>query len=210
MTTLDDFVNDVTPREREVLAAELGPGEQVRWATRPVVHRGLLETVMHLGFQLLGLVMLMAASAELTLLSIRWAEFRCSTIAFLLFCALCLLVSAMGGMVIPVLKKNWRRHTLYVLTNHRAIVQKPGRWNGWVLLTFPLREHMLRTRVCRPGGGGDLLFSVSREGYPAGDLGFTWLPNLGEAQQQLNASINALLDAAECRPGAANIRPVSE
>ncbi len=199
MSDIVDFVSDVTPREREELVQVFGMGEQVRWATRPKVRRELIDELWFWVLQLMGLVGVGLASAMLTLFYRRFTDFPWVTLAFLLLFALCFLVGACICGIFPALRRinGDRCKRLYVLTNHRAIVQEPCRWRGWRQRTFPLHEHMLHSRICRPGGGGDLLFSVSRDGYGSGDQGFIHLPDLQEAHRELNAAIHALMDAAE-------------
>ncbi len=201
MASVGDFVKDVTPAEAAALEGALGIGEQVRWATRPKRRGGFEEEFLFWFSQFMGGVSMLLSVFFLGVFGHCFTQFRWPALAFMLFFGLLFLVAAMVSIGVPLHRRVDRGHTLYAVTNHRAIVQVPCRWRGWKQRTYPLHEHMLRSRICRPRGGGDLLFAVSQDGYGRGDQGFTHLPDLQLAHRELNAAINAQLDAAESRSG---------
>ncbi len=196
MDSIRDAVSDVTPRERAELDKVLREGEYVRWAVRPQVHCGVREGVKRGASGLFSLVLMALALALFMLLGAHCSEWSLPVLTLMLLSGVSFLAAGISLAVAPFLRTGRHRRTLCVLTNHRALVQEPERWCAWKWnhLAFPLHEHMLRSRVCRPGGGGDLLFE--------GEKGFVHLPDLQEAQRELNAAIHALQDAAERRAGA--------
>ncbi len=188
MASAGDFVSDFSPRERAVLDAALREGEQVRWAVRPLRRFSTRELVGFVFIELFAAAFLTASSVLACMLVVhppskslghRMVIWAFLSLFFLhaIFCAL-----------YPLWKYRRRRHTLYLLTNHRALVLTPGG-----VQAYPLHEHMLRSLICRPGGAGDLLFEEEK--------GFTHLPDLLRAHRELNEAVAALLDAAEQRPG---------
>ncbi len=195
MASVTDFVADFSPRERAELDAALRSGEQLRWAVRPLAKRGQEDWGVFVFSELIALGFLGYSSTMLVMLA-KKTPADASVPGLLGVVLLVLLFFVMGLFIaaVPWLQRRNRRHTLYVLTNHRALVSGPG-FISWSVQDFPLHEHMLHSRVCRPGGGGDLLFAGEGEGSE----GFLWLPNLLDAHVQLNAAIAALLDAAEAR-----------
>ncbi len=186
MASVSDFVKDFTPREREALDAALREGERVRWAVRPLCRFEVGELAAFAFLELicaaflfvpglLGYLLYTHAPSESAVKLLLLAGF------FSVFVVVGLCLSTL-----PLREYRRRRWTLYLLTNHRALVLSPGETHA-----FPLREDMLRARVFRPHGSGDLLFE--------GESGFTRLPDLARAHYELNEAIYALLDAAERR-----------
>ncbi len=197
MASVTDFVTDFSPRERAELDAALRTGEQVRWAVRPLVKRGQEDWGAFVFATLIGLSFLAYSCMMLVTLVMKTPAD--ASVPGLIGMVLFLLLFFVAGLylgALPWLLRRNRRHTLYVLTNHRALISDPGLFT-WTLHAFPLHENMLRFHVCRPGGAGDLIFSGERDGGE----GFTWLPNLLEAHVQLNSAITAQLDAAEQHHG---------
>ncbi len=194
MASINDFVKNVTPGEHAGLEKALCVGEYVRWATRPERRGEFVEEFLFWLIQLLSWVMMLFS---IVVLCLSFSEQHWPARAFFLVLGFSLLVVTVTAGIVSLNRRADRGQILYVLTNHRAIVQTPCRWRGWKQRSYPLHEHMLRSRICRPRGGGDLLFSVSQEGYGGGEQGFTHLPDLQLAHRELNAAINALLDAAE-------------
>ncbi len=196
MASLSDFVTDFSPRERAEFDAALRTGEHLRWAVRPLVKRGQEDWGVFVFSELIALGFLGYSCTMLAMLAKNPpADASVPGLFGVVLFVLLFFVMGLFIAAVPWLQRRNRRHTLYVLTNHRALISEPGLISSWSVQAYPLHEHMLRSRVCRPGGGGDLIFSCEGDG----DAGFLWLPNLLDAHVQLNAAIAALLDAAEAR-----------
>ncbi len=190
MASVYDFVGDFMPRERELLDSNLRPGEHVRWATRPLCRAGAKELATFAFVELISAAFLVFPCILCYILLVHppTSSPVLQVLAFAFFALFFLL--GLWFATLPLREYRRRRRTLYLLTNHRALVLTPGE-----ILAYPLNEHMLHSRICRPGGSGDLIFEVLAQGRV--QQGFTHLPNLQQAQRELNAAINALLDAAE-------------
>ncbi len=205
MASVGDFVKDVTPAERAELDAALRMGEMVRWATRPLVKRGVKEVADYVLMEAFAIIWLSfplsAGFRMLTASGGGYNETLGEFLSALLAVCILLLFIAIGLFIAltPWRRRRRRQRTLYVLTKHRALVLTPG-YFSWKVYAFPLWEHVLRSSIVRPRGGGDLIFTDQLPHGPSYDAyahGFTYLPNLQEARRELNEAVNDLLDAAE-------------
>ncbi len=205
MASVSDFVSDVTPREREELNQILREGEQLRWVVRPLVKRGAEELFDYLVIESFALpftaIFLYAAYGLMTSTG-RGNAFLGPVLSALIVVFFVGGALAVGVFMVltPWRRRQRRRRTLYVLTNHRATVSEPGYLGAWNTETWPLHEHMLHARICRPGGAGDLIFKVEPSQTGSGELyeyGFRFLPDLQRAHRELNEAVAALMDAAE-------------
>ncbi len=186
MASVSDFVSDFSPDEREALDAALCPGEHVRWAVRPLCRLHAKELAGIAFVEMVSAAFLICPCILVYLLLVHPPS--ASLVQQLLLLAFFSVFFLLGlwFAMLPLREYRRRQRTLYLLTNHRALVLSPGE-----TLAFPLRENMLRERICRPGGSGDLLFEGEE-----GDKGFTHLPDLARAHRELNAAVYALMDAA--------------
>ncbi len=198
MASVGDFVNDVTPRERAELEKALRIGESVCWATRPLLKRGVKEVLDYILLELFALCWLAFFAWFSCGFLFGLERVTCSALlglfALLLFLALGIFLASA-----PWRRRYRRAHTLYVVTNHRALISTPG-YFSWTLHAFPLWEHVVRFSIARPAGGGDLIFTDDhphKGAYDNFEHGFTFLPDLQLAHRELNAAINAQLDAVE-------------
>ncbi len=198
MASVGDFVSDVTSREHEELSKALREGESIRWAVRPLVKRGVKEVLDYILLELFALCWLAFFCWGTCgfLAALERVTFSALLVAFAL-----LLFLAMGiFLALTPWRRRYRRaHTLYVVTNHRALISTPG-YFSWSLHAFPLWEHVVRFSIARPAGGGDLIFTDDyphKGAYDNFEHGFTYLPDLQCARRELNAAVDALLDAAE-------------
>ncbi len=196
MANLCDFVKDATPRESELLKDSLREGEYIRWATRTGRWYGVRDVLGVILLELVAASLWAPALLSLALTGrifsppwLRWEIMLYVLPLFLLFFLPGVLLT-----FVPWLRWYRRRNTLCVLTNHRALVAAPAYFSRWTLQSYPLHEDMLYARICRPGGGGDLLFTPGASG------GFTHLPDLHQAHHELNAAIHAHQNAAERLP----------
>ncbi len=197
MASVADFVSDVSPREREELDKVLCPGENVRWATRPLTQRGVEEWVDYIFMEAFALPWLgMTLYIAWRMLTSPCAGYN-ETLGFFLSSCLAVLVLllffAMGLFIAltPLRRLRRRQRTLYVLTNHRALVSEPTYWS-WSVEAYPLHEHMLRRCVSRSHGRGDIIFKSERFRLNPQELpeyGFVFLPNLEEATHALEAAL---------------------
>ncbi len=189
MADISEWVPDFSARERATLDAALRSGESLRWAVRPLCRFDLREWAVFAFAGAIGLSFV--ASACLMLWQLRAHPPESSLFMALAACFfLCFLLEGFHLLSLPLLEQRRRRRTLYVLTNHRALVVAPGG-----VRAFPLCAGMVRERISRPGGAGDLIL----EGE--GEDGFTRLPNLAQAHAELNLAIHALMDDAERHRG---------
>ncbi len=96
----------------------------------------------------------------------------------------------------PFLVRRRMRRTVYVLTARRALLLRPEGRKGWQTVAWPLAPGMVKERVLRADGSGDLIF-----GYEGGSdkdsnpvpMGFFNLPELRRLEQ-------LLMDITEPRP----------
>lgn len=83
----------------------------------------------------------------------------------------------------------WRmRRTVYLLTARRALLLRPEGRKGWQTVAWPLAPGMVKERVLRADGSGDLIFGY--EGDRESDtnpvpMGFFNLPELRRLEQLL-------------------------
>ncbi len=193
-----DFVNDVAPREQSWLNKKLWENEWVCWATRPQapLWDAHVTTEAVVGALLLAGTVVFCALAALhpqhgTGL---WLNPSSSFTANLVLSTLPLWGFALFLLLTPWRRRHRLRHTLYVITNTRAIVLRCGllpHEPQWWLLT---PKHCY---LCEQGTGeqGHLIFStydLSREDLsPQNRQGFLHLSNLSRAHKELRTVIAA-------------------
>ncbi len=195
MADIKEWVSDFSPRERAALDEALRVGEHVRWATRPLRPCRGKDWLACILLEVMGVMFIVISSFALVGLCISPPEFSFFGQVLAAGAALLFLLTGLHIALLPWKMYRTRCRTLYVLTNHRALVFTPGRVEA-----YPLHENMLRARVCRPGGSGDLIFRsppVASASFDDAEPGFRRLPDLAVALRELNAAIYALLDAAE-------------
>ncbi len=87
----------------------------------------------------------------------------------------------------------WRmQRTLYLLTNHRAIVQEP-RWFRMRVRAFALQPDMVKQVVAEPAGHGDIIFARERRWqfggrriyYGLSPVGFLAVPQVQRVAQMI-------------------------
>ncbi len=190
---VSDFVRVVSPREQAQLQAGLWDEEWVCWATRPQAKFWSGDTISAL---LVGLALL-AYVGYGTCVAIA----LCGTLGNILASFLPFFCLAILCLARPWWSLHRQKRTLYVVTNQRAIVIRPGlfsrKWQWW-LLTPRLYVVCERMR----GKPGNIIFCkyrpVSRkafatlEGLTAGSQrGFLNIHNIERAQKELRAVVNA-------------------
>lgn len=88
----------------------------------------------------------------------------------------------------PFLVRRRMQRTVYLLTARRALLLRPEGRRSWQTLAWPLAPGMVKERVLRADGSGDLIFGY--EGGKDGDstavpMGFFNLPELRRLEQLL-------------------------
>lgn len=165
------------PKElREHVQFALQPGEQVVWAAQPIVSLVNRLTIPYFFFLAFALVF--------------YAVFF--TVAGWLFAMFPLMFVAIIAWTI------WHhyyrmKHSVYVLTEHRALVVRPGARKSWQTIAWPLTADLIKERELRADGSGDLIFgyennsSRNEGGNAAVPMGFFSVPELRCVEQLLLA-----------------------
>lgn len=178
---------DANAREREWLCGILGVDEELRLLVRPRAAAepgqftwervmGGIWLVICLGFT----VGLMEDDARAGLLLLpAWL------VGILMLCR-------------PLLRRWFRRRTLYVITDRRVLLREPGRFSVSRTAAYPLHAGMVLEVGVKPGGYGNLVFDYARdemngarEERVAKQVGFIDVPQVKRVQAVLESAIAA-------------------
>ncbi len=198
--TVCDFVGSISPEQREVLDRVLEPGERIFWATRPRVSAwperlpsGAVDMVfllLLLGFFFVAsIIVLLDVLPQLMFEEHEWYR-ACALLVGLVLGLLVLGVS--GRYVVRFLSwlganRRRRRHTLYIITDRRALTLEPG-LEGWKTDGFSLDADMVL--LCADSrAGGELIFRIDCAQRVAS--GWHALVDRNEAEAQLYAALAA-------------------
>ncbi|MDO5471461.1 MAG: hypothetical protein Q4F38_09200 [Akkermansia sp.] len=98
----------------------------------------------------------------------------------------------------PLLRRWFRRRTLYVITDHRVLLREPGRFSVSRTAAYPLHAGMVLEVGVKPGGYGNLVFDYARdemngarEERVAKQVGFIDVPQVKRVQAVLESAIAA-------------------
>ena len=169
MKCLSPLSNEL--REQVLLA--MLPGEQPVWAVQPVptlVNRLSTPYIFFSGFALVFSTLSIVIGG--------------------LFALPFLLVFTGIPVATLILIYRRMRRTVYVITESRALVVRPTWRNGWETMFWTLTPGLVKERVLRADGSGDLIFSyeISKDAegdYTSVPQGFLNLPELRRVEQML-------------------------
>lgn len=81
------------------------------------------------------------------------------------------------------------RNTVYIITERRALVVRATGRKGWQTLSWPLTPGLVKERMLRADGSGDLIFGYEvhkhDDGHTSVPQGFFNLPELRRVEQML-------------------------
>ncbi len=162
----------------QVMRAML-PGEEPLWVAQPIpslVNRLTVPSIFFAVFALFFSALFVAIAG--------WVG-----VPFLL-----ILIAIPAAM--PFVIRRRMRRTVYLLTVRRALLLRPEGRRSWQTVAWPLAPGMVKERVLRADGSGDLIFGY--EGGKEGNtnpvpMGFFNLPELRRLEQ-------LLMDITEPRP----------
>ncbi len=184
---VDDFVNRLARPELTTITSELKAGESVRWAARPQQDFWELESAGRMSSGIIGC---------LFVLGLVWqADADSFPISIALGLSLPLLCGLFWHIAAPWRRLRRLRRTLYIITQHRALLSEPTLF-GWKVRGWQLREGMIIQREVGAGKQGALVFSRETV-YPTfgrsylQDAGFLCLADLERAERELRAAIDA-------------------
>ncbi len=190
MATLNDFISDVSLREREELEQALLKGEDIFWAVKPVpaywgegsAALAVFATIWlsFIAFWTFGALGMPTSAEDL-------ANIKGEQIPFALFSIPFWLVG-LGLASAPWWRKRKLESTVYVLTNKRALIVERGLFS-WSSHVYPLEEDMLISRTARKGGLGDLILEIDHSSNPPTKRGFMSVPDVSLAEDKLNEAI---------------------
>jgi len=157
---------ELPPELQRRVDAELASGERVVWLGQPVpelYRRGAWMLVLLGGPLTAGMLFWYSGATGL----IGDRPLPLDTVfawVFLLF-ALPFLVFGLLLLAAPYLFMRDARRTIYAITNRRAIVWEPKRWDKIEVRSFTPRQLIRLMRSERKDGSGDLIFEKIRESY---------------------------------------------
>ncbi len=200
--SVDDFVGPITLKQRDELDRVLNPGERILWATRPrasVLHPWqeyrssfYLFIIPFLVFGVYGGARVMLHFLPLVLDGAGGVQRVLLRLFALLLGATAFWLS--GRQLVQMLCtffgiRFYRRHTLYILTDQRAISLEPRPWS-WVLRSWALEEGMIRERR-QTVAGGELIFCLEGSMLPGPRMrrGWTALESVEEAEQAVERAV---------------------
>ncbi len=192
MNNVCDFANGTSLREREEVEKALLHGEEIVWAVKPVPRVWnwqslpmMLFATFWTGFIAFWTYAAMGMPTSLA----DFGKISASQIPFILFSIPFWLIG-LGMLSSPIWLKRKLRGSVYVITNRRALVVQPSLFS-WSTEVYPLDEYMLQQRIVRRNGEGDLIFSIDHANRDVAKKGFMQLPDVAEAERQLNAALAA-------------------
>ncbi len=199
-----DFVGPLTSEQREALDTVLVVGERIVWATRPTSRLLLRTQHQHACGKLIVcavLCFLLVVGLSEILKAVPWlvravtmeqtaqGSWLQPVVVLALLSVVCLSCFLCGRYILLHLSSLLalyakRRHTLYVLTNKRAITLEPE-LTTWAVATFSLQEDMiLRRRQTR--AGGVLIFRLMADGR---EVGWYGLQHLELAEKKIHEAL---------------------
>ncbi len=183
-----DFFHHLTPRELESVRRCLLPGEEIYWGTRPVARFRHGENCL-LSVFLMAFASIFAYAA----LHGEWEPGTTSggaVVGDVLFMLFAFVVGGLGAALFlsPFFHHYRLRHTLYIITNRRALVVAPGRSRTQA---FELDDYMLRWRRVQKDAQGDLVFHEEGGRESFSGVGFLNLPDVQLAERMLNEALAA-------------------
>lgn len=174
-------------KEAEWIKSCLQPGEELLWSGKPEALWWEDRNALWIGFGALLLIL----SVCLMLPFKAWSDEN------IMFCVVALL--GLVGMVgVPYIRRRRMQHTLYALTNSRAII-----WTHKRMKSYPLRPYMvLEHEPAHKGNPGRLLFAHKLFlGYPTGcKEGFRNLADTEEVLQPMRERLGSSFLLAENMP----------
>ncbi len=205
MAFLSDFIPDAAREDTQQLANALLRHEELRWAVRPVARAWSLQStlifiwsLMWLGFVSVWTYACLGFPKSLD----TFLAFNSGRPLFALF-SLPFWLMGFWMFCQPWLQKRRMRHSIYAITNRRALVLEK-RLFSWNTRAFPLTASLVMERKGRPQGGGDLVFGQDIHHGRHGSerripMGFLHLPDLHEALRQLDTALDARIAAKNDR-----------
>ncbi len=186
---------DLSPEYRAMVERELEPGENVEWIGRasgkyvqkyfwPAFILGLFLIVLGAFVQHTA----MKGTQEGRVLGIIFSV-TLTTFGLLIFCA-------------NLLRRRRTLHTLYIRTDRRALIIRPGR--RVTVRTYPPKNLKNTFRREKQGDTGDLVFSVNEHAGDESDFheeyGFMGIDNPRQVEERVLALANSLpADPQACR-----------
>ncbi len=198
MPHVSDFVNDLSHREREELDKTLLHGEQVRWATRPQPQLWCFESLLMFVSSIPGLIFLGIWTHGALGFPDTLEEVTLSNSMTLpaLLISIPLWATILYFITFPWRRQSKLAHSLYLLTNRRALVLEPALFSRTKTHPYQLTDNMVLERHAHSGGRGDLIFAIERHRSSKGGTrtyryGFKDLPNLERAEHELTSALAA-------------------
>jgi hypothetical protein len=181
----------VPPHDLQMaVEAELQTDEKIVWAAQPIPRRFSRKAlpIMLFGIPWTAFAFFWTALAAS---GIARAEAPVFAYVFPLF-GLPFILVGLGMLSAPYWHYRKARRTVYLITNHRAIIFDAGHWGPISVRSFaPKRLSNIR-RHQYPDGSGDLIFDHTPHKWNDGDehsayVGFWAIPNVREAETLISS-----------------------
>ncbi len=189
--SISDFVNELTPREREHVNRALWSGEQVRWATRPQLHLWNNSSLTQFVLGVIWTSICTFAFFEMQeQQGVMTPEGDSAGLGnHLLFSFLPFWCVGLWLLSSPWRQRHRLRETLYIITSRRAIVSEAHLFS-WNMQSWKLAKNMVRSRDELSGGRGCLFFCEGEGEHTRGG-GFLYLADLARAEKELRRALEA-------------------
>ncbi|MBQ8480485.1 MAG: hypothetical protein IJ503_08905 [Akkermansia sp.] len=185
-------MENLPPRDAARAAAALQAGEELLLVVKPRSAPGA-----DLYFQMLPGALMVAVPVGVmwTLQELGWVP---------IFIGMPFLLLGLTALSSPW-RYRWRmQRTLYLLTNHRAIVLEPRRFRMRVR-AFALHPDLVKQVVAEPAGHGDIIFARERRWqfgarsiyYGLSPVGFLAVPQVQRVAQMIAELTDSILPSAE-------------
>lgn len=169
-------ISSLSDELREQVVHAMQSGESPVWIAQPIPSMANQLSTPYLFFSGFGVFFSALVYIVAGLLNI-----------YMLFSLLFIGVAV--GMVF-IIRRRMKR-TVYILTEQRAIVLRPTgvtKTGGWQLIAWPLSAGLVKERVLRNDGSGDLIFGYEPKKSSEDTtvpMGFFNLPELRRVEQML-------------------------
>jgi hypothetical protein len=177
------------------LHAELQPGETLLWTGRPIpaaAARGIWIFSLVGGVMMIPALIMAAVMGLIVLIVALLAKSLCVVLFLLpLFAMLCLMIVLL--LALPLYVQRQARHTVYALTDRRAIVWQKG-FGAMRVRSFNRDQLAALQRTERPDGTGDLIFEQTlyhghHGHHHTQSVGFTSIARVRDVEELIRATL---------------------